>query len=178
MLMLPATGAVFLLAFLAVVRPPSPPGIGSLLMVWAIVYAFVAIYWVSLWWSMVRWTRSRLGRTAAVTILSGVIGCAVGALCLALARRLPLQLPILIGGGTVPIAWVLGSVIVWRETPSERAERLAAYGATVICPLCGYNMAGLRQSCCPECGGSFTLDQLAAAQPRAAGGRASEEISD
>jgi hypothetical protein len=121
---------------------------------------------------MVRWTRSRLVRTAVVTILSGLVGCGVGALCLALVRRLPPQLAILVGGGTVPIAWVLGSVIVWRETASERADRLAAYGATVICPLCGYNMAGLRQACCPECGGSFTLDQLAAAQPRAAGERA------
>jgi hypothetical protein len=44
---------------------------------------------------------------------------------------------------------------------------LAAFGSTVVCPLCGYNLTGLRQAACPECGDTFTLDQLAAAQPRA-----------
>jgi hypothetical protein len=103
-----------------------------------------------------------------VTVLSAFLGCALGTLCFAMARWIPVQFAVLIGGGTVPIAWVLGTVIVWRETAPERAQRLAAFGAAVVCPLCGYNMAGLRTACCPECGGTFTLEQLVAAQPRAA----------
>jgi len=59
----------------------------------------------------------------------------------------------------------LGTVIAWRETPRERADRLARLGAAIVCPLCGYNLAGFREARCPECGGSFTLDQLAATQP-------------
>ena len=82
---------------------------------------------------------------------------------------MPFQITILLGGGVVPIVWVLGTVIVWRETPDERIARLAAIGATVVCPLCGYNMAGLKTAVCPECGSAFTLDQLVAAQPREPG---------
>ena len=166
MLLLPATGAVFLLAFVGSIRPSTPPGIAPILIVWAIVYCFVAIYWVMLWRGMVRWTRARVTRTFAISVLSLVIGGAVSGVCLAVAPWLPVQLVILIGGGTVPIAWVLGTVFAWRETPAERAERLAKLGSTVLCPLCGYNLAGLRECRCPECGGSFTLDHLAAAQPR------------
>lgn len=28
------------------------------------------------------------------------------------------------------------------------------------CPKCGYNMAGLSATNCPECGAEFTIDQL------------------
>jgi hypothetical protein len=167
MLMLPATGAVFLLSFIALVRS-GPPSVATILGVWTIVYTFVAIYWLALWWPMVRWTGHRFASTVAVTALSLVIGAVVAGLCFALAPRLPVQLMMLVGGGTVPIAWVLGTVLIWRETPAERAQRLAAFGSTIVCPLCGYNMAGLRTATCPECGGAFTLDQLAAAQPRTA----------
>ena len=75
--------------------------------------------------------------------------------------RLPAVPASLIGGGFVPIVWVLATVLVWRETPQERIERLIAAGTdAVCCPVCGYNMTGLRESRCPECGSTFTLDQL------------------
>jgi hypothetical protein len=70
----------------------------------------------------------------------------------------------------VPIAWVLITVLLWRETARERFERLAGLGPgpTVSCPVCGYSLAGLREARCPECGTHFTLDQLLAAQSHAA----------
>lgn len=72
----------------------------------------------------------------------------------------------LVGGGVVPIAWVLATVLIWRETPAERMERISAAGGdAVCCPICGYNMTGLHESRCPECGSKFTLDQLLAGQP-------------
>ena len=120
-----------------------------------------------LWWRTVRWTAARLAQTAAATVVALGIGVVIASLCFALGRGIPVQIAVLIGGGTVPIAWVLGTVMVWQETATERAARLAMFGATVVCPICGYNLAGLRSAICPECGGSFTLDQLAAAQPRA-----------
>jgi hypothetical protein len=166
MLILPVTGAVFVLAFVATIRPKGPPSVLSLFAIWALVYIFVSIYWVLLWNKMVRWTRGRVLRSFAVAAIAIACGCAVGGFCEAITRGIPAQIPVLIGGGVVPIIWVLGTVIVWRETPAERAERLATIGATVVCPLCGYNMAGLRTAVCPECGGAFTLDQLAAARGR------------
>ena len=45
-------------------------------------------------------------------------------------------------------------------------ERIKAAGTdSICCPVCGYNMTGLHESRCPECGSQFTLDQLLAAQP-------------
>lgn len=168
MLLLPATGAVFLLSFFALIRPATPPGTLPIMIVWLIVYAFVAAYWVLLWRNVVRWTVARIGRTAIVSGLALLLGAAIGVLLTALAPWAPGQVVILVGGGTVPITWVLGTVIVWRESTGERAERLSRLGVSVVCPLCGYNLAGLREARCPECGGSFTLDQLAAAQSRPA----------
>jgi hypothetical protein len=78
-----------------------------------------------------------------------------------------MQLVILVGGGIVPILWILATVILWRETPAERLARMAQLSdAGIFCPICGYNLSGLREARCPECGATFTLDQLAAAQPQ------------
>jgi DNA-directed RNA polymerase subunit RPC12/RpoP len=60
----------------------------------------------------------------------------------------------------------VATVIAWRESPLERATRVgAAGGSSVACPTCGYNLTGLAEARCPECGGRFTLDELFAAQP-------------
>ena len=62
---------------------------------------------------------------------------------------------------------LLATVLIWRETPHERVERLSQLGtAGVCCPICGYNLTGLSTAQCPECGAKFTLDQLMATQPR------------
>jgi hypothetical protein len=73
-----------------------------------------------------------------------------------------------LGGGTVPIVWVLATVLVWRETSAERVARMSnlVSNPSVVCPFCGYNLSGLREARCPECGASFTLDALAASQPQ------------
>jgi hypothetical protein len=61
---------------------------------------------------------------------------------------------------------VLSTVLIWRETAAERLARLTAHGMPVIaCPLCGYNLAGLTEARCPECGAAFTLEQVLLARP-------------
>ena len=164
MLILPAAGAVFVVTLVALLRPARPPGIAQLVLLWTIVYAFVGAYWVLLWRGVVRWTRHRLLRTAGGTALALLAGLAFAGLARALNPGLPPQVLMLVGGGVVPIIWVVATVVLWRETPAERADRLAALGGTVGCPLCGYNLAGLPAGPCPECGGRFTLDRLAASQ--------------
>jgi len=71
-------------------------------------------------------------------------------------------------GGLVPIVWVLATVLLWRETAAERLARMSKLAShpTMLCPFCGYNLSGLREARCPECGASFTLDELAASQPQ------------
>ena len=62
---------------------------------------------------------------------------------------------------------VTATVLIWREKPHERIERLALTGReAVCCPVCGYNLTGLTEARCPECGARFTLDQLIATQPQ------------
>ncbi len=117
-----------MLAFVATIRPKGPPSVLSLFAIWVLVYIFVAIYWVLLWNKMVRWTRRRVLRSVTVTAIAIACGCAVGGFCEAITQGIPGQIAVLIGGGVVPIIWVLGTVIVWRETPAERAERWQRLG--------------------------------------------------
>ena len=169
MLLLPCTGAVFLLLFLALIptETPGPPAVARLLALWSALYLFVGAYWVILWHDMVPWNRRRVTLTAVATALSLAGGVAVALGCVAVNHRVPLPIAVLIGGGTVPITWVLSTVLIWRETAAERLGRLTAHGMPAIaCPLCGYNLAGLTEARCPECGASFTLEQIVLARPR------------
>jgi len=171
MLILPATGAVFLLTFIAVVarRPgPGPPSVWAVGIVWMIVYTFVATYWILLWRSTVRWTRARVRNTALAGLLALAGGIGFAALLVTVSGVIPLGIALLLGGGGVPIVWVLATVLVWRETAAERVARMSNLlgHPTVVCPFCGYNLSGLREARCPECGANFTLDELAASQPQ------------
>jgi hypothetical protein len=171
MLILPATGAVFLLAFIAVLAQSSgrgPPSPWAIALVWIIVYTFVATYWILLWRSTVQWTGARVRNTALAGVLALAGGGAFAGALLTISRALPAGIALLLGGGGVPIVWVLATVLLWRETASERLARMSKLvsNPTVLCPVCGYNLSGLREARCPECGGSFTLDQLAASQPQ------------
>jgi hypothetical protein len=172
MLLLPATGAVFLLTVFVAVPGGRPPTAGGLLALWGVVYLFIAVYWLVLWRGVVRWTRRRVLMTAGATGLALVGGAAFGAVSLAINPRMPPPIAILLGGGFVPIVWVLATVLVWTETRAERADRLRALGGprAVTCPVCGYSLTGLMEARCPECGGRFTLDQLLAAQADADAG--------
>ncbi len=165
MLLLPLTGAVLVLFVSVFAGRSGPPATLEVVGMWATVYAFVGIYWVLLWRGLVRWTPQRRRKTYLTAPLALFAGALVGA-CLRYLLRLPLEVVVLVGGGVIPITWVLATVLVWRETPQERVQRLTASGTDFICcPVCGYNMTGLREARCPECGSRFTLDQLLTAQP-------------
>ena len=168
MLLLPCTGAVFLLLFLALIPTSGgPPAVGRLVLLWCVLYIFVGGYWIMLWRDMVQWNFQRVRLTAVATVVSLAGGLAVALGCMAINRQLPAPIAVLIGGGTVPITWVLATVLIWRETSTERLTRLTAHGMPAIsCPLCGYSLAGLTEARCPECGARFTLDQIILARPR------------
>jgi hypothetical protein len=171
MLILPATGAVFLLTFIALLaRSPGggPPSMWIVVITWIVVYTFVATYWIMLWRSTVKWTRARVRNTALAGLLALAGGGAFAVALIAVARAIPPGIALLLGGGGVPIVWVLATVLLWRETAAERIARMSnlVSNPTVLCPVCGYNLSGLREARCPECGASFTLDELAASQPQ------------
>jgi hypothetical protein len=130
---------------------------------------FIAIYWLLLWHKAVRWTN---GRTE-LTIGAGLGSVMLAAVAGAITNSIESGFGAFVGTVTAPLLWLVATVLIWRETAEERARRLANSGTdAVVCPTCGYNLTGLKESRCPECGTQFTLDQLLASQP----GRAQGEI--
>ncbi|NOX59094.1 MAG: DUF1345 domain-containing protein [Planctomycetes bacterium] len=128
------------------------------------VLVFVVTYWLLLWRSSVQWTPSRIRRTWLIVVLAMAFGALVLGFFAAISS-MPVPFAATLAGYTMPVAWILGTVFVWRETPKERMERLKTYGTdAVCCPMCGYNMTGLKETRCPECGAQFTVDELYTAQ--------------
>jgi hypothetical protein len=130
-------------------------------------WMFVGGYWILLWRKSIVWTAGRRGLTfgaifgsmVAAGLIGGLMGGIIGA-----------EFGWFIGSVTAPVLWLVATVLIWRESAGERAARLANGGRdAIVCPTCGYNLTGLREARCPECGTQFTVDQLLAAQPARAG---------
>jgi len=129
---------------------------------WIITFTFVVFYWLGVWRGAVKWTVRRKVRTLLAIPGSIVAGIAVSLVVFSLFMQ---EVVLLLAGCFAVSFWLLATILIWRETPAERTARLqATAGKAVFCPKCGYNMTGLHESCCPECGEQFTLDQLLAAQ--------------
>src|SRR3954463_10550144 len=106
MLILPCTGAVFLLLMLTLIVPVGgPPAVGRVLLMWFLLYAFVGAYWIVLWHDMVTWNYRRVGLTVIASVLCVAGGSVVALVCLAVSRQVPIPIAVLLGGGTVPITW-------------------------------------------------------------------------
>ncbi len=173
MLLLPLTGSLIVIAMLFIARG-APPDPWEVVGMWAVVYAFIAAYWILLWRPLVRWTPKRRRKTLVFSLFSVLASILVGS-SIVVVSAAPAA-GVLVGGGFAPIIWVLATVLIWRETPAERMERIRTAGAgTVSCPICGYNLTGLRESRCPECGTQYTLDELLAAQRDRAAHELTEE---
>lgn len=169
MLTLPICAAVFVAGMLLAAAtapgggPPSPVAVW---LVWLVVYSVLGAYWTLVWAALVRWTARRVTLTALAALPSLAIAVVFVLIATSLGPAAPPnEIAILLGGGLAPIAWVLATMLIWRETAAERAERLARLGIEALrCPLCAYSMQGLHTSDCPECGARFTIEQLLSAQ--------------
>ncbi len=125
-------------------------------------WIFIAVYWILLWQRSVRWSRFRV----AATTLAVPGSIAVAFIIFTTLRTLNTELAMFVASLTAIFLWVTATVFIWTETARERRERIGASRPDVIsCPTCGYNLTGLHQPICPECGDTFTLDELFAAQP-------------
>ena len=118
-----------------------------------------AVGWTVIWLGEVRWGALRITLTGAVVFGSCILAAVIGFVIATMVREE--ELGILFGGMLWVVFWLFGTALVWMELPAERRRRLASVGAAeVACPTCGYNLKGLKTTGCPECGSSFTIDQL------------------
>jgi heme A synthase len=129
-------------------------------------WAFVASYWCLLWRNSVQWTSQRITSTVLAAFGALFVAGLIGVVTITLTGGQEPSIGIFFGGVLAIILWVVATVFIWRETTAERAQRVAkSSGSAVTCPTCGYNLTGLGEARCPECGSRFTLDELIAAQP-------------
>jgi hypothetical protein len=129
-----------------------------------ITWIGVAIYWWLLWRASVNWNSQRTGRTVAAVVVCAVCGAAIGGLLFLASPGRDYSFCMFVTTVLAILLWLVATVFIWRETAAERSARLAGAGNAITCPTCGYNLTGLHESRCPECGTKFTLDELLVAQ--------------
>ncbi len=145
----------------------------AFLLATGVTAVFVAGYWFRLWWRSVQWTPRRKLLTIGSGLFMITVGLGTGFGAYTTMQPFPELSPcILLGGVCAIVPWLPMTVVIWRETAAERAERIRqSAGDVLFCPRCGYNLTGLYAAQCPECGARFTLNELYAAQH-------GEEIAD
>ena len=164
-LLFPSATLCLFLSFLFIERLLISADVEAAIYATFVTCAYMAIYWLLLWYGAVNWTPARIYRTSMITFAAMIAGLAMG---VAIAKVLPYERGLGTCGGalTGAIVWIILTILVWRETPAERGQRLARANAdALVCPTCGYNLTGLREPRCPECGTQFTLNELYASQP-------------
>jgi len=125
--------------------------------------AVITLGWLAIWRRAVSWT---IGRVVWTCVAFGVAVTAAVLISLfeAVGRHNE-ELGLVVGALTWGAAWFGGTALAWRETSAERAARaVSGDSAGPVCLQCGYNMKGLREARCPECGRTYTLDELLAGQ--------------
>ncbi len=128
---------------------------------WSYLFGVIATLiivsaWAIIWRKSIPWTGRRAALSAFAFVGSWLAMTGVGYLLKQIIRgeEMDMFLPLL------GVACALSGVLLaWRETAPERRARLSA--RAVPCPACGYNLAGIKESHCPECGTEFTLAQIA-----------------
>lgn len=116
------------------------------------------------------WLWSRKGRWRAIvspTVYTVCIAVATIILCLLVENTLRGDKDflffglIMLGSAAIILVWVARLYRLSRGRPTlNHSDGLP----NVHCPNCNYRMVGLHESRCPECGTSYTLDELLAKQ--------------
>jgi len=126
-----------------------------------VTWVFIILYWLLLWRRSVQWATWR----RVMTLAAGAAALVAGLLLGMGVNMMVMGFGSFLGSVSGPLLWLLSTVLIWRESSTERAQRLKGAGTyTLACPVCGYNLTGLSEARCPECGARFTLTDLLASQ--------------
>jgi hypothetical protein len=124
----------------------------------------LAVGWILIWLRQVSWTKRRRKISAIALIAAALVG---GLLYHLIQRYFDIDVGIFVGCTGGALLFMLASTFVWRETATERSGRMRHTNVqAVVCPACNYNLSGLCEARCPECGARYTLDELLALQPQ------------
>jgi hypothetical protein len=141
-------------------------------------YGTTLIYWTSglSCWLLVKFAWYRIWRRQIVhtaqrrvhsAIVAAIALCSAALIWAILTRVCDIDSGVaaILGSTIGPLLGMMGTVLIYRETPLDRATRASAAKAVEVhCPNCDYNLAGLTATRCPECGKEYTLEALLAAQ--------------
>lgn len=134
------------------------------------------ILWPLIWVRAVRWTPLRIVATLAWAAGSLLLAGAVFVGWIILATVTGWMDEDYASAICVPLAmilWPLGTVFIWQDRLGDSAARSrAAQREGVKCPGCGYRLSDIRSTTCPECGRTFTVQELLA------GRRAEEQMTE
>jgi predicted MFS family arabinose efflux permease len=117
-----------------------------------------AALWIVVWKSAVKWTATRMAVTASAFVACIACGAVIGGAIGAITNEQ--ELSYVAAAMMWALLWYGSTPLIWCERKAERAARLGNLGIELACPNCGYNLTGLREARCPECGSTFTLDEL------------------
>ena len=160
--------AWFALVFIFADRTRVRPIEVTMLLASAISGGLFVAAWLGIWHEQVVWTRGRCWLTALSVPWSAVAAAVIGVSIVIGTREE--EVGVILGSLTWIVAWMASTALVWRETGEERSARLRAAAQGIICCLhCGYNMTGLHEARCPECGTQYTLNELLASITEQAG---------
>jgi hypothetical protein len=112
-----------------------------------------------IWRSVIPWSKARRQRSIRLTaLLFALLVVAVAVWPLTMESRYDWQPWSIFSSAGITVVWGMLCCRLWQETPRERIERLMmAATSSCLCPVCRYDMAGLTNLQCPECGQKFTL---------------------
>jgi len=125
--------------------------------------AAIVMLWLAVWGPQVRWS----GWLVGLSVLSVPAAALVPAAMLSgwswLAGGWDREMSPLFAGVLWQGWWILLISWLWRSSRLQDVRQAAAEKQLdVPCPGCGYDLTGLQHAECPECGTSFTLEQLIA----------------
>jgi hypothetical protein len=124
----------------------------------ALAAGVLLIGWWAVWRTLVHWTAARVGLTilAAASAVSAAWLVVLSNDAL-LGSNVHAVHPWDLGGLLAAGVWIGATAYLWRGGPTRHIAKLP-------CPRCGYDLRGLHEARCPECGTQYTLDGLLAAQ--------------
>lgn len=135
-----------------VILPPASTHVTNLV----VGVLFVAIWWV-IWRHDVPRTPARIAKTVLALLLTVAVAVAVGNLLTSFWMP---SADLVLAWSFWATLWLATTSVIWRETGAERLQRTSK--RVIRCVQCGYNLTGLSEARCPECGKQYTLDEIVA----------------